>query len=133
MAFNWRDFLVLAHDLRKDQRESAQRACIGRAYYYTFNLGLNTAKTGGYNPKLSPLKRAGEHKRLWDWYLSHRNQAFQQLGDIGDTMRGRRVEVDYKLSPSPTLQDVQKQLDEARDFEVLLSQITGKPSPPALP
>lgn len=134
MVFDWRNFLLLAHELRTDHRENVQRTCISRAYYHAFNLGLNKAKIDEYNPKLSPLKKAGEHARLWNWYLTHPGVDLKQMGDIGGTMRARRVEADYKASTRPTLQqDLQKQLDEARAFELLLSQITGQAAPPGLP
>ena len=40
MPFYWREFLIVAHELRADQRESVQRTCLGRAYYYVYNFGL---------------------------------------------------------------------------------------------
>ena len=40
MPFDWREFLIIAHELRTDRRESAQRTCLGRAYYYVYHLPL---------------------------------------------------------------------------------------------
>lgn len=134
MAFDWRDLFALANELKNDKRESVRRTCIGRAYYYAFNLGLAKAKTDGYDPKLSPLKRAGEHARLWHWYSGQSDGRFIKLGDIGATLRGRRVDADYKSLLRPMLaQEMYKQLSEARDFEILLHQIIGTAAPPPLP
>ena len=40
MPFDWREFLIVAHSLRKETSEGVQRTCIGRTYYYVYNLGL---------------------------------------------------------------------------------------------
>jgi hypothetical protein len=56
------------------------------------------------------------------------------LGDAGNTLKARRTSVDYNALPSPpSLPTVQKQLDETRDFEVLLAQIMSASPPPPLP
>lgn len=44
MPFDWREFLIVAHGLRHDNREGVQRTCLGRTYYYVYNLGLTKAR-----------------------------------------------------------------------------------------
>lgn len=132
MAFDWRDFLLFAHELRNETQESKQRTAIGRAYYYVYNVGLTEAKKLGYNPN-APSK-VGTHKRLWSWCQAQRNSDIVALGDSGNTLHARRISVDYKsVTQAGLRQDVQKQLDEARDFEILLAQITRQLPPPPLP
>jgi hypothetical protein len=138
MAFDWRDFFLFAHELRNETEESKQRTSVGRAYYYAYNAALIEAKKLGFNSK-SPSPRnksAGVHQKLWDWCLSQTgNQDLIDLGDSGNTLKGRRTSVDYNRFPSPALSQtlVQQQLDETRSFEVLLAQIANTSPPPPLP
>jgi len=132
MAFDWRDFLLLAHDLRHATQESRQRTAIGRAYYYVYNVANTEAQRLGYNPN-PKVKTAGVHKRLWDWCLSHPNTDIKALGDSGNTLHARRIDVDYKASRPVLPQHVQKQLDEAVECEMLLAKITLTAPPPPLP
>lgn len=138
MAFDWRDFFLLAHELRIETEESKQRTSIGRAYYYAYNTALIEAKKLGFNPMASSPrnKQAGVHQKLWDWYLGQGgNQDLIDLGDSGNTLKGRRTTVDYYRFPFPALSQtlVKQQLDETRDFEILLARITQTPAPPPLP
>jgi len=48
MPFDWRDFLIIAPELRNDPRESVQRICLGRRYYYLYNIGLIEAHTRSF-------------------------------------------------------------------------------------
>ncbi len=66
MPFDWRDFLVLAHELQNDQRESVQRTCLGRTYYYVYNLGLGKARELNFSLQTNTGK--GSHGQLWDWF-----------------------------------------------------------------
>jgi len=67
MAFDWRDFFLFAHELRKELDESKQRTSIGRAYYYAYNAALIEAKKLGFNPNDPSLSRFGVHQKLWMW------------------------------------------------------------------
>ena len=62
MPFDWREFLIVAHELRHDQREGVRRTCPGRAYYYVYHLGLKKARHMGW-----PEPKYGLHKALWNW------------------------------------------------------------------
>ncbi len=139
MAFDWRDFFLFAHQLRNETDESKKRTSIGRAYYYAYNAALIEAQKLGFNPNALGIpgkKPGGVHQKLWDWYMSQTgNQDFINLGDSGNTLKGRRTAADYKIAPTIliTPQLVQQQLDETRDFEMLLAQIAKASPPPALP
>jgi len=56
MAFNWREFFLLAHELRKETQESKRRTSIGRAYYYVYNIALVEAQKRGYSHKMPLLE-----------------------------------------------------------------------------
>ncbi len=134
MAFDWREFFLLAHELRNEQLESKQRTAIGRAYYYAYNAAKIEAKKLGFNENDQSLRRMGLHQRLWSWCLNHNNPDLVILGDSGNTLKARRTSADYNTQPSPpSLPTVQQQLDETRDFEVLLAQIAKISAPPPLP
>ena len=60
MAFDWREFLIFANELRYEADESKQRTSIGRAYYYVYNIALVEATNLGFSPH-----GPGIHKRLW--------------------------------------------------------------------
>jgi len=134
MAFDWREFFLLAHELRNEPAESKQRTAIGRAYYYAYHAAKVEAKKLGFNEDDPSLRNMGLHQRLWRWCLNHNNPDMVTLGDAGNTLKARRTSVDYNALPSPpSLPTVQKQLDETRDFEVLLAQIMSASPPPPLP
>jgi len=126
MAFNWRDYLELAHDLRKDPRESAQRASLGRSYYFAYNLGLTTARNLSFQGQLPGL-----HGKLWMWCVRHQNREIRKLGNLGNSLQSKRTEADYLDAPIPNLTgDVQIQLNRARQFEEIVARLTQTPAPP---
>jgi hypothetical protein len=127
MPFDWREFLIIAHELRTDQRESAQRTCLGRAYYYVYNLGLEMAQQMRW-----PKPRRSLHKALWGWCQRHPDENIKQLGNIGSRMHSLRIDSDYKAQPISDPQAVKKQLERAREFEVLVAQQNGYVPPRAL-
>jgi hypothetical protein len=57
------------------------------------------------------------------------------LGNTGTTLRDRRTIADYHIVSATqiTPQLVQQHLDETRDFELLLAQITNTSPPLPLP
>jgi hypothetical protein len=130
MPFDWREFLVIAHQLRVDQRESAQRTCLGRAYYYVYNLGLEMAQQMRW-PKPQPPRSL--HKALWNWCQGHSDKNIRQLGILGFRMHSLRIDADYKAPRLSDAHAVEKQLKRARDFEVRVAQQSGKTPPTALP
>jgi hypothetical protein len=129
MPFDWREFLIVAHELRNDQREGAQRTCLGRAYYYVYNLGLNKARTLSFRE--GP---PGLHKKLWNWCQKHADPRIRTMGTHGLRMLSLRHDADYEIAPIPNLaHEVKLQLDRAQTFEALVSQTNGQQSPSPLP
>ena len=127
MSFDWRDFLIVAHELRNDPREGVQRTSIGRAYYYVYNLGLAKARTLDFRHH-----GAGMHKQLWRWCESQQDQTIKQMGIKGQRMHSFRIDADYK---DATVQPaaVTTQLKRARDFEILVAKSNEQAPPQALP
>ena len=133
MSFAWQDFFLHAYQLRHRSDEAAQRTAIGRAYYYVYNAALVSAQRRGFNPNAKvPGMKGGVHQRLWGWYANQSDMDFKDIAVIGRTLKDRRTEADYHAVPaSPiTAKAVQKQLDETREFELLLFQIEKTPPPP---
>ena len=129
MSFNWREFLVIAHQLRLDAGEGIQRTCLGRIYYYVYNTGLSKALSSG----LAIQAGRGRHRQLWDWFRGHPDPAFKQMGLLGNRIYSRRIDADYKAAPMPNLAlEVIGQFSRARQFEELIAGIDGQPPPPAL-
>jgi hypothetical protein len=128
MPFNWREFLILAHSLRNDASEGVQRTCLGRAYYYTYNLGLAKARTLTFDEP-----PPGLHRKLWSWCQKQTDRNIRQMGVEGSRMHALRVDADYKETSISNLADeVGKQLARAQTFERLVAQSNGQPAPPAL-
>lgn len=125
MPFDWREFLIVAHELRNDPREGVRRTCLGRAYYYVYNLGLNIARQ-----KHWPEPKYSLHKMLWDWYQKQSDKNSKQLGILGSRMYSLRIESDYKDHPLSDPQAVSKQLQRARDFEIVVARSNGQTPPP---
>jgi hypothetical protein len=128
MPFDWREFLVLAHELRRDSRESVQRTCLGRTYYYVYNLGLTKARTLNFNDMPPSL-----HRELWTWCQKHRDPIIQRLGIDGSRMHALRIDADYKDARIRNLAgEVEKQLGRAQAFECSVAQSSGQPPPASL-
>jgi hypothetical protein len=128
MPFDWRDFLIVAHELRNDPREGVQRTCLGRTYYYVFNLGLTKARTVSFTGKLPGL-----HKKLWDWHQKQTSPEIKEMGVYGLRMYSLRLEADYIDRVIPNLAgEVKTQLSRAQAFETLVAQSDGRTPPTAL-
>ena len=81
MPFDWREFLIIAHELRTDQREGAQRTCLGRTYYYVYHLDLEMARQMHWS-----VPSRSVHKALWKWCQNHSDINVKQLGTLGSRM-----------------------------------------------
>lgn len=128
MPFDWREFLLVAHELRNDSRESIRRTCLGRTYYYIYNLGLIKARS--LNFRETP---PGLHKKLWTWCQKQTDPNIRKMGAYGLRMLSLRHDADYENSPIPNLAgEVRTQLSRAQKFEELVSQINGQRPPTPL-
>jgi hypothetical protein len=125
MPFDWREFLIVAHGLRNDPKEAAQRTCLGRAYYYVFNLGLTNARTLSFKEGMPSL-----HRKLWDWCQQHKNPMVKQMGICGSRMHSFRIDADYNDPVSNLAGKVKTQLSRAQEFETLVARSNGT-TPPA--
>jgi hypothetical protein len=125
MPFDWREFLLVAYELRHDQREAVRRTCLGRAYYYVYNLGLHMARQMHW-----PEPRRSLHRALWAWCQTQSDINIRRLGLWGAEMYALRIDADYKDQPLSDPQAVRKQLTRALDFERVVAQRTGQ-TPPA--
>jgi hypothetical protein len=114
MPFDWREFLIFAHNLRNDTSEAVQRTCLGRTYYYVYNLGLGRARTLGFREMQPSL-----HRKLWDWCQRQPDAVFRQMGVYGLRMHSLRLDADYKDLPIRNLrrsQDTDSQSPGVRGF-----------------
>ena len=129
MPFDWREFLIVAHSLRKEASEGVQRTCIGRTYYYVYNLGLGKARALGFTKQPPSL-----HKELWKWCQNHADQNIRQIGVWGNRLHSLRLDADYSENAIPNLAgEVMTQLTRAQRFEGLVAESNGKEPPTALP
>lgn len=129
MPFDWREFLIVAHGLRNDPSEGTQRTCLGRTYYYVFNLGLINARALSFTETMPSL-----HKKLWNWCQKHTDPTIRQMGVCGSRMHSFRIDADYKDTVIPNLVGaVRTQLSRAQAFERWVAQSNGTTPPTALP
>jgi hypothetical protein len=105
--FEWRDYLLLAKELSPDGRESVRRTCLGRAYYYAYNLALEKAK---------------------------RHPDLKQLSIWGSEMSAIRNKADYHKNTQIRnwTGEIQKQIGRARSLELTVSKSDGSVAPPKL-
>ena len=128
MPFNWRDFLIVAHELHNDSRESVQRTCLGRSYYYVYNLSLTEARAMRFVGK-----PPGLHRQLWDWCQKHADPNIKRIGIDGLRMHSLRIDADYRAMPIPSLaREVRTQLSRAQSIEALIALGKGQTPPTAL-
>jgi hypothetical protein len=129
MPFDWREFLIVAHELRNHSGEGVQRTCLGRVYYYVYNLGLTKARAQNFTGKLPGL-----HKKLWDWCQRQTDPTIKQMGVYGLRMHALRMSADYYDTPIPNLaREVKTQLARAQQFETLVARSNGQTPPAGLP
>lgn len=129
MAFDWREFLIIAHELRNDHREAAQRTSLGRIYYYVYNVGLIKARTLSFSDKPPSL-----HRKLWKWCQGHADPRIRTMGMDGLRMLSLRHAADYETAPIRNLAgEVKRQLTRAQVFEELMAQTNNQQPPDPLP
>ena len=108
--------------------EGVQRTCLGRAYYYVYNVSLANARAMQFTGNIPGL-----HKQLWNWCQKHKDPNIKQIGLDGLRMHALRIDADYKDSPIPNLaREVTIQLSRAQAIESLIARINGQTPPTAL-
>jgi hypothetical protein len=127
MSFDWREFLLITHELRNDPRESIQRTCLGRSYYYVYNLGLSKAR----NLSCVPNNDSGVHHQLWSWCESHPDQTIKQIRIDARRMQAMRIAADHKDERIINLtREVKRQLSRAQAIEISIAKSDNQ-TPPA--
>jgi len=128
MPFDWREFLLLAHEHRNDPNEGVQRTCLSRTYYYVYHLGLDKARRINFTGKLPGL-----HIKLWQWCQAHNDRTIRLMGIDGQRMHSLRLDADYQDAPIANLSaKLKTQLQRARQFECLVAGSSGQQPPPDL-
>jgi hypothetical protein len=129
MAFDWREYLIVAHGWRSDTSEVVRRTCLGRAYYYIYHLGMRNARSRGFTGELPGL-----HRKLWEWYSGQSDPELQKIGVDAGRMLSLRIHADYYSRPISSLaSEVRKQLARAQACEALIAKKDGKRVPAVLP
>lgn len=125
MAIDWREFLVIAHGLRLSTDGGSQRTSLGRSYYYIYHLVLAEARARHFTGSVPGL-----HKKLWDWCQQQANVDIRQLGLLGSRMHSVRLHADYNPADftSPP-REISRQLQRARDCELIVAALTGSTPP----
>lgn len=111
MAFDWREYLVVADELAKDRRQGMLRTSISRAYYCIYHLGLDYAQRHSFTETLPSL-----HRKLWAWYQKQPDKRMKELGVLGARLKESRIEADYNGLPI-TGQMLEVCLARAHEFE----------------
>ena len=119
MAFDWREFLVLAERLLESQSEAACRSAISRAYYSIYNQASERAQRNGC--RFDPTLDGGMHKKCWGVYRKGPDPNCKQLGVDGDRLRESRVRADYKSGEYRRLQEEAAQI--VKDAKLLAGRL----------
>ena len=128
MAFDWRLFLIVAHELSNDTREAVHRTCLSRTYYYIYHLILIKAQALRFSETPPNL-----HSKLWSWCEHHSDQDIRKLGLYGNRLYSFRISADYKSGGIPNIAgEVRMQLERAQMLEGIVARLNGQQPPPAL-
>ena len=117
--FEWRDYLELARRLSANKDEASLRSAVSRAYYYVYHLALARAESDGYNP----TRESGSHIDMWSVYLENPVPECLKLGMIGEGMRKRSSDADYRQTFPRLEEAVPGMLADAQQFADSLSKL----------
>ena len=117
--FEWRDYFELAIRLSANKDEASLRSAVSRAYYYVYHLALARAESNGYNP----TRESGSHIDMWRVYLGNPVSECLKLGSIGERMRKRRSDADYRQTFPRLEEEVRGVLADAEQFADSLSKL----------
>jgi hypothetical protein len=118
MAFQWRDFLLIADELAMRGDEAAWRTAIGRAYYAALGVAIG---------RLPPAERVtvhpgNVHDRTWELYARSTVAECRRLGNLGYRIRNRRRAADYRDEPPMQALHAWQAVVDARAMLNLLDQ-----------
>jgi uncharacterized protein (UPF0332 family) len=117
--FDWREYLVLARELRSKQSEASLRSSISRAYYAAFCTALYRLHPNGRDS----LSR-DSHASLWQEYR-HQGRAFSHIGVRGDRIRKDRQAADYDL----VVHELEKVADKVlKEAESIVNYLRERPA-----
>ncbi len=127
MAFGWEDYLSLANDLSKDQKnEAALHSAVSRAYYAAFNVAKNFLNKNGASVSENTLS---VHQTVWNAFLG-RGRTWETVHRHGDSLKKRRIAADYNLKPQNPrgkpknwAEEVMHSIDEANKVLYWVQQI----------
>lgn len=118
MAFDWNEYISLAEQLNAGKPSVAQmRSAISRAYYGAFNQCKthlpHSSKKGGdiHFLVINHFKNAGSSEEY-------------SIGNNLDVLRGKRNEADYDGFYSPTWQETNRHIQNARSIINLLISLS---------
>jgi hypothetical protein len=93
---NWDGYIALADNLAKRGSEVMDRTAVSRAYYGAFNLSRRWLEANG-----TRIDHHRAHRQVWDTFrVADRASAPTRddwilVGNLGNSLRGFRNEVDY--------------------------------------
>jgi hypothetical protein len=95
----WREYIVLAEGLAAQDSEASKRSAVSRAYYGAFNPAHHWLES-----HVGRIDRWATHKQVWDAFRSPDLASpgtlpkWEEVGQIGDSLRTLRNEADYDES-----------------------------------
>lgn len=104
MAFDWREYVKLAHKLSGEsetcQPEAEYRSGVSRAYYGAFCYARNRAMA---SLNYSPARTAEDHRDLKEFLKTH---GHAEAASSLDTLRQWRNSCDYDDNVAPKAPDI---------------------------
>jgi uncharacterized protein (UPF0332 family) len=97
--FDWLEYLELARQLSKSDKEAALRSAISRAYYAAFNQ----VRAYCVSREIYIPRAVDSHQVVWDKFKEGRT--LRGVYTNGDLLKQQRVLADYKSEPIERLED----------------------------
>jgi uncharacterized protein (UPF0332 family) len=109
MSFNWTDYVNLADELSKDNRECCSRSSVSRAYYGVFCIARNKKGFSGY-------RESDLHKKVIEAYKSSGDRKERAIGQALDSLRKERNDADYEKGKSISMAHAGRAVSSARNI-----------------
>lgn len=126
MSFDWSEYLKVAHELigeptPSSTQEAKSRAGISRAYYAAFNKA-RTYMEDVHNIYWIP-KEGESHQFVINWYKTHPDDGYQQIGHLLAHLRRSRRFADYEAKFGRLRDEARLSLRYAGDVIKLLATL----------